>query len=141
MLTHKIIRRYISSRNEEKWEIEGWGLVKSIEFTKDDECMGDKIYITINDIPVPITYSALTKAWELFKEQLKEEAKHQRELEKKMADNRDSDKWLEILKDKEGEQSIDIDAPHGTKIKYQRGGTKKKASSKKKKDEGERDTE
>ena len=48
-----------------------------------------------------------------------------------MVDNQDSDKWLEILKDKEGEQSIDIDAPHGTKIKYQRGGTKKKASSKK----------
>ena len=107
----------------------------------DSDSIGDKIYININGRLVPIDYTALIKAWELFKEQLKEEAKHQRELEKKIVDNQDTDKWLEILKDKEGEQSIDIDAPHGTKIKYQRGGSKKKASSKKKIDEGERDAE
>ena len=140
MLTHQIFSRFISTSGEEKWEIEGWGLVKRIEFTSDIENLGEKIYININGSPVPIDYTILIKAWELFKEQLKEEAKHQRELEKKIVDNQDTDKWLEILKDKEGEQSIDIDAPHGTKIKYQSGGAKKKASSKKKRD-GDRDDE
>jgi len=103
---------------------------------------------------IPVTREKLLGSWKFLKEQISKGLAHLRELNDKRFDNKQTGEWLKDVREKKGEQSLEVKPKHGAEIKYKKGAEsentvkaegepaieKSKAKEEPEKDKSEKDT-